>query len=828
MNTPSPALDAIFAEVVALDSAQARREALDRLCGGRPEIRIEVESLLDAHERSRGFLDRPAIDTLPGAPAAQPASPSAPISVQAGLQHLESGEAAGGVLPPHQRTEYASRLALALLSRSQSQAGGAAAPPPSGPPTIPGFRVLRTLGSGGLGTVYEAFDDKLNRTVAIKVLHADDGEPRHRAILREARQAAALKDPAIVTIHTVIEDGASPAIVMERVDGYPIDAALSALSFHQRAGVLREVCRALASAHAAGIVHRDLKPDNVLVTPDLRPKILDFGLAVGAGLEPRSCGDFEGSPLYASPEQAAGLPVGPASDVFSFGSLMFRVLTGRPPFSGNTTREVLESVCCTTPPFPRDIVTQVPQDLQAICLACLSFAAEDRPSAQTLAEEFGRFLAGEPVRLRPALYSDILQRRLSEQSTEVESWARQGMITRPDADRLQELHRRLLAEEDHWIIDAPRISAVQTVVYTSSWLVVVSSLLLVWLVRDELSSLARWGLPLFSTCCLFGAGLLAHRRRDALVSASFLAAVILSIAPTVASILAELRWLAPAPPHVQQLFGEVFTNAQVLAASLAALALSVFALARMRFTGFAWTTAALGTFSYLAALMVGNWLAQDPDMQALCCLPLVTAEGVAISFEKRGRARWALPFDLVALVALVASLDVIAQDGPTLKFLGLDVTSEGYFTRDRHVAFSFALNGALFLTLMLLTENARNADLRRISRTMELIALPHLLVPLYVNATGHQGDANLWTDVSLYLAAAIALLVLAPWRSRWRLLVGGLGGIAFGCHLLIALDLVPAKTFVVALGTIALAAALGAYLYVMRTPRAATRRKSGA
>jgi serine/threonine protein kinase len=830
MNEPLPSIDGIFAEVVALDSTDARRTALDRLCAGRPEVRAETESLLAAHEQSGGFLDTPAIESLSAPPTTMPpvnASTSAPVSVRASLQHLESGEAAEGALSPHQRSEYARRIALALLSRSQSQAGGAPPRTAAAAPKIPGFRILRALGSGGLGTVFEAFDDTLNRPVAIKVLHAGDGDLRLQAILREARQAAALQDPAIVTIHSVIEDAASPAIVMERVEGYPIDAALSALSFQQRAGVLREVCRALAVAHAAGVVHRDLKPDNVLVTPDLRPKILDFGLAVAADPAADARGSFEGSPLYASPEQAAGLPVGPASDVFSFGSLMFRVLTGRPPFSGNSTREVLEAVCCTTPPFPRDIVTHVPQDLQAICLACLSLATEDRPSAATLVEEFGRFLAGEPVRLRPALYSSILQRRLSEQSTEVESWARQGMITRPDADRMQEMHRKLLAEEDHWIIDAPRITPVQAVLYTSSWLMVVASVLLVWLVRDELSPLARWGLPLCGTCCLLGVGLLAHRRRDALVSASFLAAVILSVAPTVVSILAELHWFTPAPPDVEQLFGTVFTNAQVVAASLAAFALSIVALARMRVTGFAWTTAALGTSSYLAVLMVGNWLGQEPEVQALWCLPLVAAEGVAIVFEKRGRVRWALPFDLVALVALVGALDVIANDGPTLAMLGLGEAPEGFLTHDRLVAFSFALNGVLFLGLMLLTENARNADLRRISRTMELIALPHLLLPLYLNAAQHEGDPHLWTDVALYLATAIALVVLGPWRSRWRLLVAGLGGVAFGCHLLISLDLVPAKPFVLALGAAALAVALGAYLYVMRAPRAASRRKPG-
>jgi len=151
----------------------------------------------------------------------------------------------------------------------------------------------------------------------------------------------------------------------------------------------------------------------------------------------------------------------------------------------------------------------------------------------------------------------------------------------------------------------------------------------------------------------------------------------------------------------------------VLAASLTALVVSGFGLWRLKMTGFAWTTAILGTTSYLSLLLLFNWLDQKPEIQALWCLPLVAMEPFALLLERHGRVRWTLPFHLLALVTLVAGLDVIASNGPTLEMLGVTNTAWPYFDQERQQAFSFVLNGALFLVLMLTTERARSLDLRR-------------------------------------------------------------------------------------------------------------------
>lgn len=759
----SQAIEDIFARALELTAPDERARHLDAACTGDAALRREVESLLRANDDSGEFL----------------AAPTVRISA-AGPRDAEAAAA---------------------------------------PPKIAGFKMVRCLGRGGLGAVYEAFDEKLQRRVALKILHTvPDGDLRRR-ILDEARKTAALRDPAVVTVHSVLDEHEPPAIVMELIEGFPIDQFTASLTFEQKARLLQEIARALAAAHRRGIIHRDLKPANVLVTPAMKPVVLDFGIAISTEEGDRTRSHFEGTPLYTSPEQASGRTLSGASDVFSFGSLMFKVLTGRTPFHGESAAEVLEAICTRPPPFLRDVALDVPADLQAICLACFATDPKARPSAEEVALDLGRFLAGEPARLRPALYGDILRRRISEYSNDLSNWEHQGMISADERDRLQVVHRRILADEDHWLIDARRLTLAQTVLYTSTWVVVIAAALLVWLVRAEMSPLLRWLLPLGGTGALLAVGWLAAWRKEALASAAFLAGAVLSVVPTALALLPEMKLFALPTEGVRQIFDASFTNQQLLAACLTGLVLSVFALARLRMTGFAWTTCLLGVATYFGVLLQWNWLQQTPEIQALWLLPLVVFSGVALQFERVGRVRWALPFHLVALLVLVAALDVMAGHGPTLAMLGLDEKFSPWLDEERQQYLSFALNGALFLALMLVTENARSLDLRRGSRVLEGIAIMHLLGGLYQNAQHHRSDPRVLGDVSLYLAAVALLLVLGPWRSRWRLLVGALGGVALGSYLLMDLNLVPRKPFVLILGASGLLTALVAYRYLLAAPR---------
>jgi hypothetical protein len=236
-------------------------------------------------------------------------------------------------------------------------------------------------------------------------------------------------------------------------------------------------------------------------------------------------------------------------------------------------------------------------------------------------------------------------------------------------------------------------------------------------------------------------------------------------------------------------------------------------------TGFAWTTATLAAASYVSALLPFNWLEQRPEIMALWCLPLGTLEFAALAFERAGRVRWTMPFHLIALAVVVVGLDVMALNGPTLKMLGVTAEQWSYFDADRQKAFSIVLNGIVFLVLMLATERAPSLDLRRGSKWLEVLAIMHTITALFENALRHQDDALVRYDVWIYLGFAFFFAMLAPFRSRWRMLCGGLLACGLGSYLLVDLGLVARQPFIIGLGVVGLVAALGAFAYVRRGAR---------
>lgn len=833
MDKSSPSAEGVFAEAIELPPGPARDQLVAQRCRADAALRREVASLLGAHDAAGGFLQPPSRPTVrldftttaSRGTAVMNAVVHADVFLRGFRQPApEQVENFISQLPEAVRGETRERIQAGLNVRQlRGQERRPVPEPEEALPRLPGFRIERKLGQGGLGVVYLAHDEKLNRRVVIKVLRRHADEQLRRRVLDEARHTAALSDPAVVTVFSVLDETDPPAIVMEFVEGYPLDRFAAQLNFEQKARLLREVVRGLSVAHARGLIHRDLKPENVIVGPDLRPRILDFGLALSLEEASRQGRGFEGTPLYASPEQAKGEALSPASDVFSFGSLMFKVLTGKAPFAGDSISQVLEAIVSTAPPFLREVAVGVPEDLQAICLACLAWSPADRPGAELVALELGRFLAGEPVRLKPKLYDDLLRRAISEHANQAKTWESQSIISREERDALEIIHRRLLADEDHWIIDARRITPMQAILSAATWLTVVATVLTVWMLRDELAPPWRWLLPVFFTTTLLLAGHVARRGQENLAAATFLAGAALTIAPATLALLAELRLFATPPAGVTQLFYVTFTNQQVLAASLTALTVSGFGLWRLKMTGFAWTTAALTSTSYLSLVLLFNWLEQKPEIKALWCLPLALIEFVALALERAGRVRWTMPFHLIAIAAIVIGLDVMAYSGPTLEMLGVTSERWSYFDHERQVAFSVVLNGLLFLALMSLGERSASLDLRRASKWLEVLAIIHTISALFANAMNHEAKPLVRVDVWLYLAAALSFAVLAPFRSRWRMLVGGLVGCGLGSYLLVYLNLVARKPFIIGLGLLGLVVALGAFIYVKHGTRAGGR-----
>jgi serine/threonine protein kinase len=272
------------------------------------------------------------------------------------------------------------------------------------------YELVDEIAAGGMGIVYKARQVSLNRIVAVKMilkgtLASEDDVKRFRA---EAEAAANLQHPGIVAIHEVGLHEGQHYFSMDFVEGHSL-AQLpreQPLSARQAAEYVRDAAEAVHYAHQQGTLHRDLKPSNVLIDRHNRVRITDFGLAkrIEDNSDLTLTGQILGTPSYMPPEQALGKRslIGTASDVYSLGAVLYELLTGRPPFRGESPGETLRQVETLDPVSPRLLSPAAPRDLETICLKCLEKEPHKRYlTAQHLADDLGRFLRHEPILARP-------------------------------------------------------------------------------------------------------------------------------------------------------------------------------------------------------------------------------------------------------------------------------------------------------------------------------------------------------------------------------------------------------------------------------------------
>ena len=284
------------------------------------------------------------------------------------------------------------------------------------------YELLEEIARGGMGVVYKARQLSLNRTVALKMILAGQlASPADVQRFRtEAEAAASLQHPNIVAIHEVAEQDGHHYFSMDYVEGKSLaqliaEGGLRIADFRKAAGYVKTIAVAIHYAHQQGTLHRDLKPSNVLIDHSDQPRITDFGLAkrVKRDSDLTASGQILGTPNFMPPEQAAGkrVVVGPPSDVYSLGAILYFLLTAKPPFAAETVHETLRQVANVEPIAPRMLNPAAPRDLETICLKCLEKEPRRRyPSAQELAYDLNRFLLDEPIQARPVRQVERLWR----------------------------------------------------------------------------------------------------------------------------------------------------------------------------------------------------------------------------------------------------------------------------------------------------------------------------------------------------------------------------------------------------------------------------------
>ena len=268
------------------------------------------------------------------------------------------------------------------------------------------YEILEPIGMGGMGAVFKAKDTLLRRLAAIKVMQrsALQGNAIKR-FEREIEVSARLSHSYIVKIYHVGTVNHIPYLAMEYIDGLPLLAHVEQnnLSWENRLLLLQKVSYALEYAHAQKVIHRDIKPSNILVRKNGEPVLMDFGLAKSFEVSDRSItrsGEVIGTPQYMAPEQAEGMKrkTDVRTDVYGMGAVLYHLLTGKPPASGESLMEILYQVAKKKPASPRALVPEVPEGVEKICLKALEKNKNERyPTAQAMGDDISAYLAGKPT-----------------------------------------------------------------------------------------------------------------------------------------------------------------------------------------------------------------------------------------------------------------------------------------------------------------------------------------------------------------------------------------------------------------------------------------------
>lgn len=612
------------------------------------------------------------------------------------------------------------------------------------PQFLSGHKILSEIGAGGMGRVFLAQDEGLNRKIAIKTLSVrlrQDLSIRIR-FMQEARALAQITHPNIVAIYSLGSPEEIPHFVMEYVDGVDLFTATRPLNIEQRVELMRKVVLAVEVLHQHHILHRDLKPANILVGADLQPKLLDFGLARQKNEDGRMTlfGEIVGTPGYFSPEQTTTQKdLDARSDIFSLGTIFYELLTGALPFQAESFAQQMENIRNHDPVLPRRLNQEIPGDLQDICLKALEKKPENRySSAQEMAGDLERFLAGEKVHANPTTYGSLISGKIEQHVRELEAWRRDEVLSDQELAGFLKHYGRLVEREDAWILQARRLTFPQVSLYLGAWILVAGGALLFLFQFVRLTGTPRVLVAACVTAFTLWEGLVLWNRNQLRNGIAHLLAVCLLVPITLLVAMGEyhIRAIPAANPdwellhNISSSFQDI-TNLQLWWALALSMPLYLWLRRDTRSSVFSLVFSVMSvllcvvTFARMGLI---DWLQNDHGKLYFHLIPvalLFLTAGFALEWLKfTNDSRYFYPlgtvFTFIALSGLAADYEPFQNT----------LNSILPWTRGE-MEYLFILNAGIYLVLQTLLGRVPLPQLNLVARAFRFVLPGHILTSLF-------------------------------------------------------------------------------------------------
>ena len=659
------------------------------------------------------------------------------------------------------------------------------------------YRVIRKVGQGSAGQVFQAVDTVLERLVAVKFLppKTPSAESTTEA-WREARLMSQLNHPNVAQIFEIGELDSRRFIVMEWVDGVPVTEAWKGLHVEQRLRVYMGVLDAVSAAHGRGIVHRDLKPSNVLVSSELRPKVLDFGIALDtSALESLETAVYRGTPAYSAPEQISRpVKIFPATDVFALGVLLYQLLTDALPFPQTQADELFEAIKNRFPELPTAIAEKIPIPLQNICLKALEKEPGKRYlNAQGLRDDINRYLRGERVWSTPSFLADKIQQEVFCHRQKLKVWRDNELLTEREHDKLERIYERLIAPPDPSIIEARKLSLSQVCLYLGGWISVLGGFAFFYSAWHQIPIFWRPVPAIAATTVMIALGIRMWRKGESRLAVGFLATSNLLVPLAVLLMLGQWNILDPTScPWGTESIAEVLEeesshlvvgNLQLLLSALLWLGFS---------GGFLKTTRSsifvlFSTIAFLAFLtvcyVIAGMLDEPWDQDVIAGRYLYPGLGlfaIGILCDRRRLTHYAIPLCVIGLVLTVGSLSLIAYSHNTL--FGWLWAKPGFLQEEELIGWSFIINGLLYLALASFCRRMGTVLQRRLAQVLNWLGPLHILGVLRILDLDELAlDHRILYRVLLPIGS-LAFVFGSVARQMKSFFFSGLAGIAAAVH----------------------------------------------